>query len=204
MMSGPSHSWSCGDQKLTGVSSSLWQLDVALKCHHAQTYAAGPKIELPAAAMQAILTAEHIAKLDRQLGAPQAPACDTTSNVSSSSHVSEILFPSPFTSPLPAIAQQPVDRAGPAHVLVQPLRAARSHRSPAKSAVEGSRRAGGARKPAAGAAQGLGSGSGLDALAACAAMLCGDVGLPQPPQRSAARRGHRTSQVCILCSITFS
>ena len=179
----PPHGWSSDHQ---GVSPAL---DIAAACRQAQIR---PEITLPVAVMQAILTAEHIAKLDRQLGAPQAPACDATSNVSSSSHVSDLLFTQP------AAVQQSVSHALPETSSVQPSRAARGRISPVVATGAGCRRAGRARQAKhpleAPTAQGR-----LDALAACAAMLCDEADPPQPVQRVAPRPQDLTMQVCIPC-----
>ena len=186
----PPHGWSSDHQGISTVWPLDWPLDVSAPCrqaHPGQAYAAGPEIMQ---AMQAILTAEHIAKIDRQLGAPQAPACDATSNVSSSSHVNDLLF----TNSQPSAVQQSVGHARPDTGSVQPARTARGSRSPVGGTGAGRRPGGLARqsKPAPEAP----TAQGLDALAACAAMLCGEADPLQPRQRVAARPGDVTVQVC--------
>ena len=187
--------WSSGGDP--GVSQALNWPFLSAACREA--YAAAPdppQITLPpaSAAIQAILTAEHIAKLDRQLGDSTAPSCDTSSNISAGSHISELLF----SSPQPAGQQQVASHAVPA-ASREPARAQRGRRSPAKGPSKGGgqRTAPAARRPrAATPSEEPVAARGLDALAACAALLCGEVELPRTAQLSGAQQGG--DQVCCL------
>ncbi len=185
--------WSSGGDP--GVTQTLNWPFLSAACREA--YAAAPdppQITLPpaSAALQAILTAEHIAKLDRQLGDSTAPSCDTSSNISAGSHISELLF----SSPSPAGQQQAVSHAAPA-ASSEPARAQRGRRSPAKGTGKGGsqRAAPAARRPrAATLSEAPVAARGLDALAACAALLCGEADLPRAAQLPGAQRGD--DQVC--------